>query len=98
MDEPISNEGRRHSEDSKLAGPSGPLGHVDEVNGGDSLEVPEFVPTVHELLQLVEYWQTVSIDMEYLSFYTQTAGSDWNRKWLFADLRVGRIARLLGKD
>ena len=32
------------------------VGYVDEVNGAGAVEVPDFVPTRHELIQIVRYW------------------------------------------
>ena len=37
------------------------IGYVDEVNGPGSEEVSGFVPTRHELIQLVKYWATEEI-------------------------------------
>ena len=74
------------------------IGYVSEVNGPDSAEIPDFVPTRHELLQLVKYWATVVLDHQFFYFcYGQTGSSEWRRK-AFANRRIDRIATLLGED
>ena len=42
------------------------IGYVEEVNGTGAQEVQEFLPTRHELLQLVKYWARVDVDIESL--------------------------------
>jgi hypothetical protein len=76
--------------------PLGPIGQVDEVNGAGAVEVPEFVPTRHELIQLVKYWTTTLLDMEFFSFVYETSGSREIRLGPFADRRISRIAECLG--
>jgi hypothetical protein len=34
---------------------AGTVGHVSEVNGSEACEVPQFVPTKHELIQIAKY-------------------------------------------
>lgn len=36
---------------------AGFIGCVDEVNGVGAQEIPEFVPTRAELIQLLKYWR-----------------------------------------
>jgi hypothetical protein len=72
------------------------IGYVSEVNGADSGEMPEFVPTRHELIQLVKYWVTLDLDHQFEFFlYGQTGSSEW-RRVAFAHRRIGRIATMLG--
>lgn len=75
-----------------------PIGYVDEVNGPNSVEMPEFVPTRYELIQLAKYWATIALDLRFDYFpYTQTGSSEWRRD-AFASRRVGRIGEILGQD
>ena len=76
----------------------GCIGHVDEVNGNDAAEVPEFVPTRHELLLLARYWAGVAIEMEWRSRDTECYGSDWSRRLSFGLARVARISRCIGEN
>lgn len=74
------------------------IGSVSEVNGPDSVEMPGFVPTRHELIQLVKYWATLDLDQQFYFFlYTQT-GSDDRRRGAFARRRISRIATILGEE
>lgn len=72
--------------------------YVDEVNGPNSAEMPEFVPTRYELIQLAKYWVTIALDLRFDYFlYTSTGSSEW-RLDAFASRRVGRIVEILGQD
>jgi len=74
------------------------VGHVSEVNGPDSAEMPEFVPTRHELVQLAKYWATLDLDDLFDFFlYGQTGSSEW-RRVAFARRRICRIATVLGEE
>jgi hypothetical protein len=74
------------------------IGYVSEVNGPDSAEMPGFVPTRHEMIQLVKYWATLDLDQQFYFFlYTQT-GSDDRRRGEFARRRICRIAAILGEE
>lgn len=74
------------------------IGYVSEVNGSDSGEVPDFVPTRHELVQLIKYWATVDLENEFYFFlYTQTGSND-SRRGAFARRRISRIATILGEE
>ena len=83
--------------DNELLLPS-PYGFVSEVNGPDAVEVPDFVPTRHELLQIARYWANVELDLEFLMATTGVVGSDWLRQTSFAGRRLGRIDRASGDD
>lgn len=82
--------------DNAALHPIGPIGHVDQVNGPGAIEVPEFVPTRHELMQLAKYWATEAIDLNFFMFVHQQTGSDWLRRMHFAYRRMNRIAECLG--
>jgi hypothetical protein len=74
------------------------VGYVDEVNGPNSVEMPEFVPTPYELIQLAKYWATIVIDLRFDYFlYTQTGSSEYRRS-VFAKRRIARIAEILGQE
>jgi len=83
--------------DNELLEP-GQYGFVDEVNGPGAEEIQGFVPTRHELIQIVKYWAYVELDLTHLMHVYQQTGSDWLRKTSFAGRRVGRISRILGDD
>ena len=70
---------------------------VDEVNGPGAAEVPDFVPTRHELILLLKYWHEVMVGNDYIFFRTgmMSADTEMRLNW-FADSRIFRIVRLLG--
>jgi hypothetical protein len=74
------------------------IGYVSEVNGPDSAEVPTFVPTRHELIQLVKYWATVVLDDEFFIFVYCQRGSREIRRIPFGRRRICRIATVLGEE
>ncbi len=86
------------NKDSEWLEPMWGCGFVDEVNGLGAEEIRDFIPTRHELIQLVKYWAEVEIDLSYFMFVYNQTGSDWLRKTSFAGRRIGRIARLMGDD
>jgi hypothetical protein len=49
------------------------IGYVEEVNGTGAQEVQEFLPTRHELLQLVKYWARVDVDINTSTFAANRA-------------------------
>jgi len=51
------------------------IGCVDNVNGADALEVPEFVATRAELLELVKYWEHTFLSRAFFIFETRQFGS-----------------------
>jgi hypothetical protein len=75
---------------------AGCIGHVDEVNGRSATEIPEFIPTQHELLELVKYWTKVALGIEFLWFCYESPGSSDIRLRPFAYRRINRIAKCLG--
>ncbi len=80
--------------------PAGPclIGCVDEVNGKSAEEIPAFVPTRHELIQLVKYWIKEVLDLDFWWFLSQTTGSTEIRVRPFAIRRINRIADAVGDD
>jgi hypothetical protein len=71
------------------------IGHVPEVNGSEACEVPQFVPTKHELIQIAKYWFQRRLDNDfYLFVFGQTGSSEW-RTNVYANRRINRIADIL---
>lgn len=58
----------------------------------------EFVPTRHELIQLVKYWATLDLDDLFHFFLLGQTGSSESRRDAFARRRICRIAKLLGEE
>ena len=57
--------------DNGLLESIGAIGYVSEVNGKDAAEVAGFVPTRHELLELVKHWASEIIDYDFKFFCFQ---------------------------
>jgi len=74
------------------------IGYVSEVNGPDSAEMPGFVPTRHELIQLVKYWATLDLDKQFYFFLYSQTGSNDSRRGAFARRRISRIAAIRGEE
>ena len=74
------------------------MGDVDEVNGVDAEEVPGFVPTRHELLELVNYWYRVVVEGNYFFFQTGQTGRSERERRKLAWRRIDLIASLLGGE
>ena len=92
----------KHSPDSEGLGFYGngrmTVGYVDEVNGPEAVEMPGFLATKHELIQLVKYWARIRIDIRFDWFANQCVGSSETRLESFAGRRIARIAEVLGND
>jgi len=73
------------------------IGYVDEVNGLGATEAPDFVPTRHELLELVKYWYSVILHNNWFFFCYQQTGSREIRENWFAGRRISRVERILGE-
>jgi hypothetical protein len=73
------------------------VGLVSEVNGPNSVEVRDFVPTHHELIQLVKYWASLKLRQSFYFFVHGQTGSDEWRRAAIANRRIERIATLLGE-
>jgi hypothetical protein len=86
------------NQDNELLQPWGRTGHVDEVNGPGAVEVPEFVPTRHELFQLAKVWVTILLDMNFFWFLYEQTGCREARLKPFAIRRLDRIEKQLGED
>ena len=71
---------------------------VDAVNGAAARDVPEFVPTRAELLELLRYWESTFLNRTFFVFETGQIGSTDLRTCPFAERRVNRIIGLLADD
>ena len=81
-----------------LAGGPFAIGCVDEVNGAGAKEIPQFLATRHELIELVKYWTKRALDSEFWVFLTGQIGSTDMRVRPFAYRRISRIADVIGED
>jgi len=60
------------------------------------IEVPEFIPTRYDLLQLVEYWEKKYLSHQWNDFKTGWFEPDWEAN--LNSGRTARIAELLGEE
>jgi hypothetical protein len=74
------------------------VGYVSEVNGPDSAEIPDFVPTRHELIQLAKYWASLDLEDLFYFFLLGQTGSSERQRVAFARRRICRIATVLGEE
>jgi hypothetical protein len=74
------------------------VGYVEEVNGAGAVEKPGFVATKHELIQLLKYWASIRIEIQFDWFAHQCVGSSETRLESFSGRRISRIAEILGSD
>ena len=89
---------KKLSEDAQGLEPRGGIGFVDIIVGESGVEVPGFVPTKNEVLQLVQYWATEIIDIDFDYFlYGQSGSQEW-RTSHFAHRRLSTISQLIGEE
>ena len=74
------------------------IGCVDEVNGAGAVEVNEFVPTRHEVMQLVKYWYLRYLENRFYYFIYRGEGSTEIRVNPFARRRIDRAAEVIGAE
>lgn len=74
------------------------IGSVDQVNGRGAEEVPNFVPTRYELVQLAKHWAREDLEISWFWFVYGSTGSTETRVKSFARRRINRIAAVLGGD
>ena len=73
------------------------IGHVEEIVGEGGVEVPGFVATKNEILQLVRYWATEIVDLDFTFFlYGCTGSSEWQTR-AFANRRLNTIAKWIAE-
>jgi hypothetical protein len=78
--------------------PAGGIGYVGVVNGGAALEVPGFLATRAELVELARYWESTFLQRAYFVFTTAQTGSTDLRLVPFAERRVARLIKFVGPD
>jgi len=69
-----------------------------EKNGAGAEEIPDFVPTRRELIQIVEYWVQEIIEMEFDQFITGCSDGSQARLDMLASHRINCIEKILGED
>jgi hypothetical protein len=74
------------------------FGVVNMIVGEGGVKVPGFVPTKNETLQLVRYWATEIIDLDFSFFLHGTTGSSEWRTREFANRRLNTISKLIGQQ
>lgn len=78
--------------------PLGPIGHVDEVNGHGAELVPAYVPTRHELRQMVREWYKTALDIRLSRFLYDISGSVEIRLEPYANKRLNQLEEVLGRN
>ena len=74
------------------------IGCVPEVNGAEAVEVHEFIPTVHEIVQTARYWYLRLLENDWYYFiYGQTGSSEFRVNG-FACQRIDRAAEVIGAE
>jgi len=71
------------------------VGYVPEVNGSEACEVPQFVPTKHELIQIAKYWFQRLLNIQFWFSATGQSGSSEWREAAYARRRINRMAEIL---
>lgn len=74
------------------------VGCVDEVNGKGAVEVDAYVPTRHEVEQLVKYWHRRALENSWFFFIYGGTGSSEVRLKAFARRRIERAQAAIGKE
>jgi hypothetical protein len=74
------------------------IGCVDEVNGAGAVEVAEYVPTRHEIMQIVKYWHLRTLDNNWFFFIYGGTGSSEVRLKAFARRRIARADAAIGEE
>lgn len=72
--------------------------YVHEVNGAGAAEVAGYIPTRHELVQLVQYWYGRLLDDEWFRFLYGGWDSRELRIGRFAPRRIRRAAEAIGQE
>jgi len=97
-----ADNGKLLSEDSRGLGPRywGPVafGVVDMIVGEGGTEVPGFVATKNEILQLVRYWATEIVHLDFSFFVLGYTGSSEWRTREFANRRLDTIGKFIRKE
>jgi hypothetical protein len=67
-----------------------------EVNGAGAAPVPNFTPSVQELLEALRYWVAIDAEFSFREFMTQDANDPAWRLRTFAQRRIKRIREAMG--
>ena len=93
---------KRLSEDARDLGPmqAGPfvIGRVDEIVGEGGVEVPGYVVTKYELIQIVKHWTAEIIDLDFSYFLNGCTGSSEWRTRDYANRRLNTIVKAIGEE
>ena len=73
------------------------IGYVDEIHGRGARECPQFVPTEHELVELVKYWHRQIVESWLEWFYSGMTSSSGSQTVAYAYQRVARIRDAVGE-
>ena len=68
------------------------VGYTEEIHGKGGEEIPEFVPTRHELIQLVRFWARQVAKTRWFMIMNNSVGSCDRREIAFAWARIDQIA------
>jgi hypothetical protein len=74
------------------------IGCVDEVNGRDSIEHPEYHPSRYELMILARHWSKEYLELSWFCWFHETSGSDLYRRSIYYQRRLDRLENILGKE
>jgi hypothetical protein len=74
------------------------VGGVDAINSENGKEMPEFVPTRHELKKLAEYWALERLERDFYWFVCQQTGSSEWRWSVHITRRLDRLSEVLGPE
>jgi hypothetical protein len=94
----IENAGNANTMPMILGGGRFIIGYVSEINGREAREVPEYVPTVWELEQLVEYWTAVEVEHAIEWWFTRSTSSIAWREHVYAERQLDRLSSVLEKE
>lgn len=74
------------------------IGCVEEVNGEEAREVTGFIPTRHELIQIVKFWYEEVLYLHQKREQFPSWGSSEYRTMAFGLKRIGRAKTALGEE
>lgn len=74
------------------------IGYVPRVNGEDAEEIPGYICSRHELIQLVEHWWAEVLWIVWKSRILGLEGSEESRVYIYAKRRIEQISSLIGEE
>lgn len=72
--------------------------YIHDVNGEGGEEIPDYVPTRSELVQVVRYWHLRRLDDEWFEFLYGRREPNSYRLAIFAERRIHRAAAAIGQE